>query len=75
MTRGEIVTLWSDAWSTSDPTVMGHIERFARLVAEREREECVKIAESLTVTIGGVEQHNGIGAWIADAIRARKEGA
>ena len=43
-----------------------YLERFAKLVAEREREECAKLAEEY---VNGLERNYS--EIIADAIRAR----
>ena len=74
MTREELVEIAKqcgfgrdDDFLTFGPNYrvfMSAIERFARLIAERERDACAKVCEDLFMSDG---------AWCAKEIRARSE--
>jgi hypothetical protein len=67
MTKDEILEMWNNS---GDLEIIGMpysmIETFAKLVAEREREECAKVADEYA---NGLERNYS--EIIADAIRAR----
>ena len=56
------IDAWWESGSEWRETFDEHIERFAALVAEKEREECAKVCDPYT--------H---GQWFAAAIRARSK--
>jgi len=58
MTRDDIANMWEKAngWSIEGwPKTIDEIERFAKLIAAAEREECAKVCESQRSVI--VESH------------------
>ncbi len=80
MTRDEILKLARDAdlWMTSDERIAA-VERFAALVATKEREVCVSIVEAYEIPVGNsaageiaCEMTYRALKEIRDDIRARK---
>lgn len=79
MTKDEIIALAREAEVSiareyGEPIPVECLERFAKLVAKHEREQCAKVCDGLgdAATIG----YAGLGAiYCAEAIRARKEQA
>ena len=80
MTKDELIALAKEAESVpaeKDVRVVilteNELERFANLVAAKEREECADIAESFIVDNDfGERGGNEVASGIYDAIRARK---
>ena len=73
MTKEEIIEMAKQVklpydYITGEPMWLDKIEQFAKLVAEKEREECAKIADSYA---DGLERNYS--EIIADKIRAREE--
>jgi hypothetical protein len=79
MTQDEIIELARRAGfnhGLDDPIIYAAHERFAKLVAEKEREACAKLLE--TTDLGGLKDNPAMQSWVADmllayvkAIRAR----
>ena len=75
MTQDEVAILWKDAngWDVRGYTnTLEDLERFAKLVAAKEREACAKVCDELS------DKHTWEGYYAnecADAIRARGEQA
>jgi len=70
MTQDEIIELARQAGapsSSKSPSFVDFLERFAKLVAERECEACAKVCEDY----GRSEEMQAIGNDFAQAIRAR----
>jgi len=68
MTQDEIIKLVED----NGLTLHGDIEHFAELVAQHEREACLKIAESMSLTDANMNKTWRTGCRdVAEAIRAR----
>ena len=73
MTQEDVIVLWKDAngWDVRGyKNTLEDLERFAKLVAAKEREACAKVCEEA----GTVEQWDGL-SEAADRIRARGEQA
>ena len=66
MTREELIEMAEKVYGKCDwhDSALSHLEQFAKLVAEREREACAKIAE---------EPFQGSPKAIAEQIRAREQ--
>jgi hypothetical protein len=73
MTRAEIIKLAREIWGETAILPFYEIERFAALVAERERAECAKVCESIGARRDQYADPVGAGAAdeCAAAIRAR----
>lgn len=75
MTQEEVAILWKDAngWDVRGyKNTLEDLERFARLVAAKEREACAKVCDELS------DKHTWEGCYAnecAGAIRARGEQA
>lgn len=71
MTRKEILSMARQAGSMIElarEKDLQWLERFATLVAEREREACAKVCEQIDSEYDGEEV---LATWCASAIRAR----
>ena len=68
MTKDEILSMARDCGIETHLDVKHKLERFAALVAEKEREECAKAAEDY-LTKG----RSPLGIWVAKAIRERSK--
>ena len=69
MTRDDVVRMWEKAnrWSVEEwPNTVDELERFAKLVAAAEREECAKVVEQAGI--------DGYGT-LATALLIRERGA
>ena len=71
MTKEEIIEMANQVklpydYITGEPMWLDKLEEFAKMVAEKEREECAKIADSYA---GGLERNYS--EIIAETIRAR----
>ena len=68
MTQDEIIEMANKAYAIDDgkplhPSALFHLEIFAKLVAQHEREACAKVCESHW-------EKEGAASWCARAIRA-----
>jgi hypothetical protein len=81
MTRDDILRMakeagvdaWWDSGDENRDVLQDHLERFAALVAQHEREQCAKVCEQIS---GPIETYNpAYEHYIkcAEAIRARKQ--
>jgi len=76
MTQEDIIEMWKNS---GDLEIIGmpysKIEAFAKLVAEKEREACIEIAEkqryAMNISLTSFPAQNGTAVGIAEAIRAR----
>ncbi len=79
MTQDEIIEMANKAYAIDDgkplhPSALFHLEAFAKLVAQHEREACLKIAESMSLTDANMNKTWRTGCRdVAEAIRARGE--
>ena len=77
MTQDEIIEMANKAYAIDDgkplhPSALFHLEIFAKLVAQHEREACLKIAESMSLTDANMNKTWRTGCRdVAEAIRAR----
>ncbi len=77
MTQDEIIEMANKAYAIDDgkplhPSALFHLEAFAKLVAQHEREACLKIAESMSLTDANMNKTWRTGCRdVAEAIRAR----
>ena len=85
MTQDEIIEIAKQAgmmadgewWFTSFDNVeqdvhISHLERFAKLVAQHEREACAKVADNFAIT-SQYKTQRSLAEWCASSIRARGE--
>ena len=82
MIQDEIIEMAKEAhlpyfWETGVPCNLAGLEAFAKLVAEKEREACLAIAEkqryAMNISLTSLPAQNGTAVDIANAIRARGE--
>ncbi len=77
MTQDEIIEMANKAYAIDDgkplhPSALFHLEIFAKLVAQHEREACLTIAESMSLTDANMNKTWRTGCRdVAEAIRAR----
>jgi len=81
MTKEEIIEMGHKAklpydWVTSDLAWLDSLEQFAKLVAEKEREECAKMCDDRVTayqyaTDPWAREHIGEAKHLAETIRAR----
>jgi len=69
MTKEEVLDIAEKVYGECNwhDSALAHLEQFAQLVAEHEREACAKVCED----IGRAEEMQAIGNDYAEAIRAR----
>jgi len=70
MTREDIIRMAREAELNAHGLVIDRLERFAKLVAAHEREECAKWADLVAREI---DNTNNTATYIASGIRARGE--
>ena len=72
MTQDEIMDMARQAGLVGKPTYANGLVAFAKLVAQHEREACLKIAESMSLTDANMNKTWRTGCRdVAEAIRAR----
>ena len=82
MTDEQIIEMAKEAklphyWETGDIVCFDQVRRFAKLVAQHEREACIEIVEkqryAMHISLTSHPPQNGTAVGIANAIRARGE--
>jgi hypothetical protein len=74
MTKDEILEMarQADVWVAGQPPYQTQLEKFARLVAEKEREECAKACEEEAKA--SIDDYEAGGMYAcAEVIRARRK--
>ena len=78
MTEEEIIEMAEKVYGKCDwhDSALAHLEQFAKLVAEKEREACAKICDDRVTayqyaTDSWAQEHINEARHLADAIRAR----
>jgi len=74
MNRDDIIRLARESGIIQPEIVFTHLERFAALVAEHEREECAKVCDGISANYVDADEHGERVAseWCAETIRSRK---